>query len=114
MLYTILIGALAGFLAGKIMKGGGFGLLINIILGIVGAFLIGWLFKVLNISILGGLVGDLLQGFIGAVLLLFIVDLLKKKLFADLKPSASINNRIIFTILGFLTGIPLSYYFQSV
>ena len=44
MLYTILIGALAGWLAGKIMKGGGFGALKNILLGIVGGFVGGWLF----------------------------------------------------------------------
>ena len=42
LLYSLLIGAIAGWLAGKLMKGGGFGLLINIILGIIGGFVAGW------------------------------------------------------------------------
>ena len=50
MLYGILIGAIAGFLAGKLMKGGGFGILINIILGIIGGFVGSWLFGLAGIS----------------------------------------------------------------
>jgi len=79
MLYAILIGALAGFLAGKMMKGGGFGFLINMILGIVGGVVGGWLFGVLNISIMdGSIVGDLIEGVIGAAVVLFIAGLVKK------------------------------------
>ena len=48
LLYSLLIGAIAGWLAGKIMKGGGFGLLINIILGIVGGAVGNWLFRCLE------------------------------------------------------------------
>ena len=79
MLYTILIGALAGFLAGKIMKGGGFGAIKNIILGIVGGFVGGWLFKQFNLPLFEGLVGDLAQGLIGALVILFVFSLFKKK-----------------------------------
>lgn len=79
MLYTILIGALAGFLAGKIMKGGGFGALKNIILGIIGGFVGGWLFKQFNLPLFDGLVGDLVQGLIGALVILFVFGLFKKK-----------------------------------
>ena len=79
MLYSIIIGGIAGWLAGKIMKGGGFGILINILLGIVGGFVGGWLFNTLKISFFDGLVGDLLEGVIGAVVILFIAGVIKKK-----------------------------------
>ena len=77
LLYTLLIGAVAGWLAGQIMKGSGYGLLINIILGIVGAFVGSWLFGVLGISIASGLVGSLITAVIGAVVILFIASLFK-------------------------------------
>lgn len=78
MLYTILIGALAGFLAGNIMKGGGFGFLINMILGIIGSAVGGWLFGVLDFTITDGIIGDLITGVIGAVVVLFFAGLFKK------------------------------------
>ena len=78
MLYSIIIGALAGFIAGKIMKGGGFGVLLNIILGIVGGAVGGWLFGVLGISIGDGWIGDLIVGSIGAIVILFVAGLFKK------------------------------------
>lgn len=80
MLYSIIIGGIAGWLAGKLMKGGGFGLFKNIIIGIIGGFVGGWLFNKLNIpTFFEGMVGDLFEGVIGAVVILFIADLLKKK-----------------------------------
>ncbi len=78
ILYALLIGAIAGWLAGKIMKGGGFGLLINILLGIVGGAIGNWLFGALDISIGSGAVGDIITGVIGAVVLLFVAGLFKK------------------------------------
>jgi uncharacterized membrane protein YeaQ/YmgE (transglycosylase-associated protein family) len=78
MLYAILIGALAGFLAGKLMKGGGFGFLMNMILGIVGGAVGGWLFGAFGITIMEGIVGDLIEGVIGAVVILFVAGLFKK------------------------------------
>ncbi|MGB5555544.1 MAG: GlsB/YeaQ/YmgE family stress response membrane protein, partial [Flavobacteriaceae bacterium] len=75
---ALLIGAVAGWLAGKLMKGGGFGLLINIILGIVGGAIGNWLFANLGVSIGSGAVGDIITGVIGAVVLLFIAGLFKK------------------------------------
>jgi len=78
MLYAILIGALAGFLAGKLMKGGGFGFLMNMILGIIGGAVGGWLFGKLGITIMDGIVGDLIEGVIGAVVILFVAGLFKK------------------------------------
>lgn len=78
ILYAILIGALAGWLAGKIMKGGGFGALLNIILGIVGGAVGNWLFGTLGIHVSSGILGDLITGVIGAVAILFIAGLFKK------------------------------------
>ena len=78
LLYFILIGAVAGWLAGQIMKGGGFGLLINIILGIIGGAVGGWLFGQLGISAGGGLAGSLITATVGAVALLFVAGLFKK------------------------------------
>ena len=78
-IWIVLIGIAAGFLAGKIMKGGGFGLVINLLLGLAGAFIGGWLLGVLGIYLGDGIVGSLIAATIGAVLLIFIVGLFKKK-----------------------------------
>lgn len=78
LLYVLLIGALSGWLAGNVMRGGGFGLLVNIILGIVGAFVGNWLFHTLDISIASGVLGDLITGFIGSVVVLLVAGLFKK------------------------------------
>ncbi|NLP57032.1 GlsB/YeaQ/YmgE family stress response membrane protein [Lutibacter sp. B1] len=79
MLYSIVIGGIAGWLAGKIMKGGGYGILMNIVLGIIGGLVGGWLFGTLGIYIVEGTIGDLIEGVIGAIVILFIAGLLKKK-----------------------------------
>lgn len=76
--YFIIIGALAGWLAGKIMQGGGFGLLMNIVLGIVGGVVGGWVFSLFGLSSDGGLIGSLVTALVGAVLLLYIARLIKK------------------------------------
>lgn len=77
-LYFIIVGAIAGWLAGKIMKGGGFGLLVNIILGIIGGAVGGWLFGVLGMSTGDGLIGSIITSVVGAVAVLFIAGLFKK------------------------------------
>ena len=79
ILYMLIIGAIAGWLAGQVMKGRGFGLLGNIILGIIGAVAGGYLLgTVLGISLGGGLIGTILTAAIGAVVLLAIIGLIKK------------------------------------
>jgi len=78
LLYSLLIGAIAGWLAGKLMKGGGFGLLLNIVIGIIGGIVGNWLFGVLGISLMGGVIGDILTGAIGASAILFVAGLFKK------------------------------------
>ena len=78
LIWFLIIGAIAGWLAGLLMKGRGFGILGDIIVGIVGAVLGGWLFGALGISAGGGLAGSLIVAFIGAVILLFLVRLIKR------------------------------------
>ena len=72
-IWFILIGLLAGFIAGKLMRGGGFGLVINLIVGVVG----GWLFGLVGIHT-GGIIGSLITSVVGAVVLLWIVGLLSR------------------------------------
>jgi uncharacterized membrane protein YeaQ/YmgE (transglycosylase-associated protein family) len=75
----LLIGGVAGWLAGLVMKGGGFGILGNIVVGVIGAVFGGWLFGVLDISVGGKWVGPLVTATAGAVLLLFFIGLVRKK-----------------------------------
>jgi len=75
ILWFVIIGAIAGWLAGQFMRGNGFGLLGDIIVGVVGAFLGSWLFGATGVAIGGGLLGTLIVAFIGAVVLLFVVRL---------------------------------------
>ena len=74
----LIIGALAGWLSGKIMEGRGFGLIGNIIVGIVGAFLAGLIFPALGFSVGGGVVASIVHATIGAVILLFLIGLVKR------------------------------------
>jgi len=78
-IWFILIGIASGFLAGRIMKGGGFGLVINLIVGIVGAIIGGWVFGLLGLNIGGGIIGSLVTSVIGAIILLLIISLFKKR-----------------------------------
>jgi uncharacterized membrane protein YeaQ/YmgE (transglycosylase-associated protein family) len=75
LLWFIVIGAIAGWLAGQFMKGNGFGLLGDIIVGVVGAFIGGYLFRAVGVELGGGLIGSLIVAFVGAVALLFVVRL---------------------------------------
>jgi len=77
LLIFLAIGAVAGWLAGTLMKGGGFGLLINIVLGVVGALVGGFVFGLLGISA-GGLIGSIVTSTVGAVVVLLLVGLVKK------------------------------------
>ncbi|HEY4838131.1 MAG TPA: GlsB/YeaQ/YmgE family stress response membrane protein [Candidatus Acidoferrales bacterium] len=74
--WVIVIGILAGFLAGKLMRGRGFGVLVDLLVGIVGSFIGGWVFGMLGIGAYG-LIGQLLVSLVGALLLLFLIRLIK-------------------------------------
>jgi uncharacterized membrane protein YeaQ/YmgE (transglycosylase-associated protein family) len=73
----LIIGLIAGWLAGLIMKGKGAGLVMNLVVGVIGAFLGGFLFRLVGLSA-HGLIGSLITATVGAIVLLFIVGLLKK------------------------------------
>jgi uncharacterized membrane protein YeaQ/YmgE (transglycosylase-associated protein family) len=74
----LVIGAIAGWLAGQIMTGGGLGLVGNIVVGILGAIVAGWLFPYLGITIGGPFVGAIINALIGSIIVLFVLGLLKR------------------------------------
>jgi uncharacterized membrane protein YeaQ/YmgE (transglycosylase-associated protein family) len=78
LLIWALVGAVAGWLAGLVVRGFGFGLVGNIIVGIIGAFLGGWLFGMAGIAIGAGIINTIFTAFIGAVVLLLIVRVIKR------------------------------------
>lgn len=78
ILVIILVGAVAGWLAGLIVKGYGYGLLGNIVVGIVGAFVAGLIFPRLGLNIGSGIAGSIIYATIGAVILLFLIRLIKR------------------------------------
>jgi uncharacterized membrane protein YeaQ/YmgE (transglycosylase-associated protein family) len=77
LIWFLIIGIIAGWLAGKVMRGRGFGVVGDLIVGIIGAVIGGWVFGALGISA-GGLIGAIITAFIGAVLLLFLIRLLRR------------------------------------
>jgi uncharacterized membrane protein YeaQ/YmgE (transglycosylase-associated protein family) len=74
----IVTGLIAGWLAGKVMKGGGYGVLVDIILGLLGGLLGGWLFGIIGIWPGGGMIGAIIVAFVGAVILVWLTRLIKK------------------------------------
>ncbi len=78
VLAMVLIGAIAGWIAGKLMKGRGFGIFGNIIVGIVGAFLAGLIFPALGLTVGGGTFASIFHATIGAVILLFLIGLVNR------------------------------------
>ena len=78
LIWFIVIGILAGFLAGRLINGKGFGLLMNLIIGVGGAILGGWLFGAIGLSFGGGFIDSLITAFLGAIILLYIINLIKK------------------------------------
>ncbi|RWC39804.1 MAG: GlsB/YeaQ/YmgE family stress response membrane protein [Mesorhizobium sp.] len=78
LLVFIIIGAIAGWLAGLIVKGFGLGLVGNIVVGIVGALIAGWLFPTMGFAIGGGIFASIIHATIGAVILLVLIKLVKQ------------------------------------
>jgi len=74
----LIVGAVAGWLAGLIVKGYGFGLLGNIVVGVIGGLIAGWLLPRLGILSIGGIVGAIIYAIIGAVILLLLIGLIKR------------------------------------
>lgn len=73
IIWWLIVGLIAGFLASVVMRGGGYGIVGDIIAGLVGAFIGGWLFSLLGISAGGGLLGTIIVAFIGACILIAIL-----------------------------------------
>ncbi|HKY00311.1 MAG TPA: GlsB/YeaQ/YmgE family stress response membrane protein [Steroidobacteraceae bacterium] len=76
--WFIIVGLVAGWLAGVIMKGGGFGVVGDIVVGVIGALLGGWLFSTMGVSTGGGLLGAIIVALIGAIILIFLLRLIKR------------------------------------
>jgi uncharacterized membrane protein YeaQ/YmgE (transglycosylase-associated protein family) len=78
LIVFILVGAVAGWLAGLIVKGYGFGIIGNIVVGIVGAFIAGLIFPAIGLAFGGGILAAIIHATIGAVILLVIIRLVKR------------------------------------
>lgn len=79
LLIFVVVGALAGWLGGIVVKGYGLGLVGDIIVGIIGSFIGGWLFKHFHIVHGTGFVGDLIGATVGAIILLFVLRLVRRR-----------------------------------
>jgi uncharacterized membrane protein YeaQ/YmgE (transglycosylase-associated protein family) len=75
---ALIIGGIAGWLAGKIVHGAGFGLIANIVIGIIGALLAGWLLPQLGVSLGVGWVREIINATIGAVIILVVLSLIRR------------------------------------
>lgn len=78
MIYSIIVGLVAGWLAGQVMKGGGYGVLMDIVLGLIGGVLGGWVFGALGIWPGGGIVGSIVVAFVGAVIFVGLTRMLRR------------------------------------
>lgn len=78
-IWFILIGLVSGFVAGKLMRGGGFGLIVNLVVGIIGGVLGGWLFSLLGIHT-SSIIGELITSVVGAIVLLWLVSFLSRRM----------------------------------
>ena len=78
LIVWLVVGAVAGWLAGTLVKGGGFGLIGDIVVGIIGAFIGGWLAGVLGLHIGGGIIASILTATLGAVVLILLLRLVRR------------------------------------
>ena len=78
LLYFLLIGLIAGWLAGLLVKGGGFGIVGDMVMGVLGAFLGGLLFNSLGLSAGGGMLGFIIVATIGAIVLILLLRLIRR------------------------------------
>ena len=78
LLYFLLIGLIAGWLAGLLVKGGGFGIVGDMVMGVLGAFIGGFLFNSLGLSAGGGMLGSIIVATIGAIVLILLLRLIRR------------------------------------
>jgi uncharacterized membrane protein YeaQ/YmgE (transglycosylase-associated protein family) len=79
LIVMILVGVVAGWIAGQVVRGGGFGLVGDLVVGVVGALIAGWLFPRLGFSLGGGLVAEILSAAIGAIILLLLIRVIRRR-----------------------------------
>ena len=89
----IVVGLIAGWLAGRVMKGGGYGVIVDIILGIFGGLLGGWIFGMLGIWPGGGMIGSIIVAFVGAVILVWIYSLTEESVILEAS-TACLRDRV--------------------
>lgn len=77
LIWFLLIGLIAGWLASQVMRGGGYGIVGDMIVGVIGAFIGGWVFSLLGIGA-GGIIGQIIVAFVGAVILIAILRAIKR------------------------------------
>ncbi len=77
LLWFLIVGLIAGWLAGQVMRGGGYGVIGDMIVGVIGALIGGWLFGLLGISA-GGLIGSIIMAFVGAVILILLLRAIRR------------------------------------
>jgi len=78
MIAWIITGLIAGWLAGQVMKGGGYGVLMDIVLGLLGGIVGGWIFGALGIGPAGGMIGGIIVAFVGAVVLVALSRMMRR------------------------------------
>jgi uncharacterized membrane protein YeaQ/YmgE (transglycosylase-associated protein family) len=78
LIVWIIVGGIAGWLASTLVKGGGMGLVGNVVLGIVGAIVAGWLLPAIGLGLGGGIIGAIIAAMIGAILILLVISLVKR------------------------------------
>ena len=78
LIIFIVVGVIAGWLAGQVMRGVGFGLIGDLIIGVIGAVIAGWLFPRLGVSLGGGILGAIIAAAIGAIILLVVVRVIRR------------------------------------
>jgi uncharacterized membrane protein YeaQ/YmgE (transglycosylase-associated protein family) len=78
LIIWLVVGAIAGWLAGMVVKGGGYGLIGDIVVGILGGLFAGWLLPQVGVVIGSGMIAAIIDAFIGAVILLIVLRLVKR------------------------------------
>jgi uncharacterized membrane protein YeaQ/YmgE (transglycosylase-associated protein family) len=78
VIYSIVVGLIAGWLAGQVMKGGGYGVVMDIVLGLLGGIIGGWVLGALGIWPGAGIIGSIIVAFIGAVILVALSRMLRR------------------------------------
>jgi uncharacterized membrane protein YeaQ/YmgE (transglycosylase-associated protein family) len=78
LIIWLIVGGVAGWLAGMVVKGGGYGLIGDVIVGIIGGLIAGWLLPQIGIVIGGGIIAAIINAFIGAVILLIVLRMIKR------------------------------------